>query len=333
MTAVGQYFNTLFDQFGEAWNRFWFEPREPYTLSLMRVLTGMIALYTQLTLLPDAVRFFAASGWLPTEAITEIEAGRSIPSYFSYLTSATEVRMAIVLGIVVLAMFTIGLFTRLATVGSLLVMASTVNRGPMLASQLEPAIIMVLFYLCFAPTGEYFSVDGWLKRRRASQPGATALSLEPQRSVGAAIATRLLQVHLSMLYATMGLSKLFSPEWWNGSGVWWLAMRPNSSLVDLSGLGDHPYLINAWTHAIVAFELAFAILIWNRLARPLLLGISVVMWLLTGLLIGNLPFALTMLVANLAFVRPEALLRAFGALRGRSREHRRTAEQLEAKIV
>ena len=333
MAAVREYFGTLLDRFGEAWNRFWFEPSDPYTLSLIRVLTGIIALYTQLTLLPDATRFFAASGWLPIETIAELEAGRSSPSYFNYLTSATEVRMAVVAGIIVLAMFTAGLFTRLMTAGSLLVMLSTVNRAPMLASQLEPVIIMVLFYLCFAPAGEYFSLDRWLKRRRAAQPGGPAMPLEPRRSVGATIATRLLQVHLAMLYATMGLSKLFSPEWWNGSGVWWLVMRPNSSLVDLSDLATHPYLVNAWTHAIVAFELAFAVLIWNRLARPLLLGISAVMWLLTGMLIGNVPFALMMLAANLAFVPPETLRRALSAFQGQTRQHTLAAEPLEAKIV
>ena len=42
----------------------------------------------------------------------------------------------------------------------------------------------------------------------------------------------------------------------------------------------------AWTLAIVLFELCFAFLIWNRLARPLLLGLALPIWIGTALLTG-----------------------------------------------
>ena len=57
----------------------------------------------------------------------------------------------------------------------------------------------------------------------------------------------------------------------------------------------------------MAFELGFAILIWIRLARPLLLGIAVVMWLTLALLTGQVAFSLMMLVANLSFCSPDWL--------------------------
>jgi hypothetical protein len=119
-----------------------------------------------------------------------------------------------------------------------------------------------------------------------------------------------MQVHLSAIYFAMAMAKLKSPEWWGGMAVAGLMRRPESRLIDLTWIsapyGD--YIINAWTLAIVAFELGFAILIWNRLARPLLLAVALPMWIGMALLTGSVSFALIMLVANLAFV-PAATFR------------------------
>ncbi len=108
-----------------------------------------------------------------------------------------------------------------------------------------------------------------------------------------------------MLYATMGAAKLMGNAWWTGMGVWWLMTRPESRLIDLTGM--HPFAINFWTHAIIAFELGFPILIWIRLARPLLLAIAVLMWSLMAILTGQVAFSLMMLVANLSFFSPDWL--------------------------
>jgi hypothetical protein len=97
--------------------------------------------------------------------------------------------------------------------------------------------------------------------------------------------------------------------WWSGIAVWQLMGRPESRLVDLTGwfdgddVGPRLYALNLWTHAIVAFELAFGLLIWNRAARPLLLGLSVLMWSSLALILGDPAFCAIMLIAGLAFGR------------------------------
>jgi hypothetical protein len=116
---------------------------------------------------------------------------------------------------------------------------------------------------------------------------------------------------------------LKAPVWWDGTAVWGLIVKPESRLVDLTMLasGKYIYIINAWAHAIVLFELCFALLIWNKLARPLLLGLALPIWIGTALLTGMVSWSLMMLVANLAFV-PSAALR--GCFR------RRTATSFDA---
>ena len=84
-------------------------------------------------------------------------------------------------------------------------------------------------------------------------------------------------------------------------------------LVDLTFLRSSPYVLDALTHASVLFDLLFAMLIWNRLARPLLIGLSVVVWTSVSLITGLVGFAAIMVVANLAFVPSEAVAGWFGA--------------------
>jgi hypothetical protein len=55
------------------------------------------------------------------------------------------------------------------------------------------------------------------------------------------------------------------------------------------------------------WQAAFPILVFNRLARPLMLVVNALMWALLAPVIGNIPLAVMMVVASLAFVSPEAI--------------------------
>ena len=41
LSAIGDYFRELADQFGQGWNRFWFTARDPFALGVMRILLGL----------------------------------------------------------------------------------------------------------------------------------------------------------------------------------------------------------------------------------------------------------------------------------------------------
>ncbi len=189
-----------------------------------------------------------------------------------------------------------------------LAMLSYFQRGPMLIGQTELVMAMLMFYLCLGPCGARFSLDRLLAKRRHRDQAVQLAKLDQPR-VGATISLRLIQVHLTVAYLMMGLAKMNSVGWLQGDAVWWIAARPDTRLIDLTGvLADQIYLINAWSHAIVIFELAFAVFIWNRLARPLLLLLAVPMWCSLAVISGLSTFSLAMLVANLAFVSPCVLL-------------------------
>ncbi len=59
---MGNYFRRLSSGFGGWWTRFWFTPSDAIVLSLVRVLTGLVALWWYLTLLPDLQNWFGPDG-------------------------------------------------------------------------------------------------------------------------------------------------------------------------------------------------------------------------------------------------------------------------------
>lgn len=326
MGAVRDYFDELFQSFGAGWNRFWFRPSDPAPLSLIRIAAGLLAFYVVLIYTPDLETFFGRDGLEAPALLESLDSESqnfdrqtvvhqirdSLPkrlrlSYLDYLDTPGLLRAGHYAGLAVLALFTAGLFTRVTSVLALLVFLSYVHRGPLLTAQVEPILAFVLFYLCFGPCGADWSLDRWRAGRRASaRPIALQTSFADPAAArltsAATISLRLIQVHLTLVYAMMAIGKLSSDVWWSGAAMWWLVTKTESRLVDLTWLHNARLLIDAVTNGVMLYHVAFPIFIWNRLARPLLLGLGVVVWGLLALVTGMVPFALAMLIASLAFV-------------------------------
>lgn len=304
LTAIQKHLALTAERFGSGWNRFWFAPSDPASLGAVRIAVGLIALYWQLTYTPDLIAFFGADGLIPLEALRQWQGDSAVFTFFDERLSPAALLTLHFLGTAVLALFTLGLWTRITSVAALLVTLSYIHRGPMLTAQMEPILALALFYLCIGPSGGALSWDAWRKKQAAQCSGTKSAA----SSSWATVALRLLQVHITVVYVMMALAKVASPAWWNGSAIWWLIARPESGGFRwIEWVAPHLMLIEAWTHATVLFELAFPILIWNRFARPFVLLLSVPMWLLLAAATGMNLFALTMLAANLAFVSPSVI--------------------------
>ncbi|MGD9724222.1 MAG: hypothetical protein AB7O59_23870 [Pirellulales bacterium] len=303
MRTISAYFTRLTEGFGRGWTEFWFTPSDPAMSGLIRLLTGLVVLYLHATLSFDLVAFFGPDGLLPAADIRPLEGGTL--SYLNYVSQPAELWTVHLLGLAVLVAFTLGLWTPWTCVLALVVFLSDIHRAAMLTSLTEPIAAMVMLYLCFAPCGRTYSLGAWWGRR--AKPAALTAAPANEQSTLATIATRLIQVHLALLVATMAFSQLAGDVWWLGTAMWWLMARPESRLVDLTPLARSPMAINAWTHLIVLAELAFAILVWVPLARPLVMAAAALAWISLALVTGEVTFALMMGIASLAFVSPELL--------------------------
>ena len=301
---VTDYLARLAAGFGEGWTRFWFIPSDPTTLSAIRLFTGAVVVYLHATLSFDLIRFFGPDGLLGTSEIAPLEANSF--SYLNYLSTPSELWTAHWIGLAVLIAFMAGWLTRITSILALVVFLSDIHRAPMITGRTESIAAMVMCYLCLAPCGRRFSLDRRIARRAALATSA-GLVADQGLSTSATIATRLIQVHLALLVAMMGFSKLLGETWWSGGGVWWLIARSESRSIDLTSLYLTPKLIDLWTHAIVLFEVGFPVLIWVPLARPLLLAAAVVVWGSLALITGETTFAVMLMISSMAFISPGAL--------------------------
>lgn len=324
--SISGYFQDLTQAWGQGWNRFWYTPGQTSTLGLLRILAGLLALYNLATYTPDIQRFFGPQGMLPVPTVRQLNGApeptsRNQPelirprvrwSYLDYVQTPGQLWAAHAASMVVTAAFACGLWTRITGWLTLIAALSYFHRAPMVSSEFEPVLAFILFYLALGPSGASWSLDHWISRRRPRRWSAEQTAPSTKRW-SATVVTRLLQLHYALVCLMMAFGQLYSLEsdaWLNGSAMWFIAMRPESALVDFTWLRGHVYTVNFWTHSVVLYELAAPILLWVRRARPLLLAWGAIHWLLLALASGLEAFAAAMFVASLAFLPPEWLNRS-----------------------
>src|SRR5262249_30181526 len=104
-----------------------------------------------------------------------------------------------------------GFATRIATIGSWLMLVSIHHRVPAVLSGAEILLRMLLFWAMFLPLGATWSVDGWRAKRKgraAPDPEASVLS------VGSAAI--LLQMGLMYLFSAIFKS---NAQWFHGQAL------------------------------------------------------------------------------------------------------------------
>jgi hypothetical protein len=348
MTIVGGYFRELSRALIADWNRFWFTPQDPATLGLVRIFAGAMLFYTHLVWSLDLEGFFGAGGWLAPGALQSAygDARALFWSHWHWINFPAAMWIVHVAALVVFAMLTVGLFTRVVSVLAWLFTVSYAHRVmPAALFGLDDINAMLAMYLMIGPAGAAYSVDSWLATRRGgagesrggqgsahsssqappgnSLPSRLRLALgsgSGSPSISANIAIRLIQIHLCIIYLFSGLGKAMGETWWDGSAMWLAVANFEYQSIDLTWMASSPELLSLLAHATVAWELSYPALVWPRLTRPLVVATSVPIHLGIALFLGMTTFGLVMIIANLAFVSPwlvRAVLNRTAAERGR----------------
>jgi hypothetical protein len=319
-----KYWSTLCNRFGSGWTRFWFTPSDPIVLCMLRFMVGLVALWWFLSLLPVVQEWYGPQGTFPLSLTEELRKDAAGDTTFAipvldWVNTPSLLWLVYYLGLASIVLMIAGVLSRITTIAALLFVLSFIHRGLMFTRPVDDILAMMMFYLCLGPTGTELSVDALIRQRRQRNAANGAVAAPPaiRYSSAATVAIRLMQIHLALIYGAMFIAQLQGEAWWQGTAVWWIMARPDSRLVDFTGVsntGDlaFEYLINFGTHAILLFEACFALLIWNPLARPILLVVGVIYWVGLALISGWISFAVLMLFANLAYVSPATLRRWTG---------------------
>ena len=282
-------------EFGAAYHRFWFAPTTSHTTALLRVLAGGMAFYSTAIWGLELEAFFGDRGFQPSSLIEP----RGGPSFWFHLPDAW-LWPAHSACLAALACYTLGAGTPVAKWLAFLIVASYAQRAPMATFGLDQILTFLTLYLALAPCGRVWSVDSLLFRKSA----------EPACSPRNTVATRLIQVHLCVLYTAAGLAKLKGEAWWDGSAIWKAIANLEYQTADLTWLSAAEPVGHLLTHMTVAWELTFWALVWRPRLRPYVLAIGAGMHVGIGAFLGMWTFGLVMLFAYAAFV-PAGALRNF----------------------
>ncbi len=290
------------------WEQFWFRPEPTSTLAVVRIAYGLLLLAWATTLSFDAATFFSWSGILP-------ERPRPLGSWSVLDLNGSDAAVAVVMALVVWSAvcLIVGFHTRLAAVVAFIAMVSLHRRNPYVFQAGDNLLRSFSFYFMFAPAGASLSVDRW---RRAKERFWDF----PVRAVWA---LRLIQVQLSVLYLFSVWEKVRGTTWNDGTAVSRTLRIDELVRLELPSSFTESLLVsNVLTFSTLAIEIALALLIWNRRARPWVLAAGFLLHLSIEVTMRVGFFSLAVFLYYLAFVPPETMSRLLLALGGRLRRSR-----------
>ncbi|MTV27227.1 hypothetical protein FTX61_17675 [Nitriliruptoraceae bacterium ZYF776] len=286
-----------------AWERFWFEPRSLAPLVLVRVVLGLVVAIWGVSLLPDATSFLGPDGVLPD--IPEVRARVGLLQVFTGDLAALLVVGALIPAGLAIA---VGWRTRWATILAFVLLLSVSRRNPWILNSGDALLRHAVLFLAMTPAGAALSVDRWRTHRDRfwTVPVAAPWGL------------RLIQLQVSTMYLFSVFEKVRGDAWTDGTAladVWRIGDVARYTMP--LALHDSLLVANLLTLGTLAIELALAVLIWNRAARPYVVTAGVLLHLGIEITMAVGFFSTVAVTLYLSFTSPDTAERWIAWVRGR----------------
>jgi hypothetical protein len=339
-----------------AWTRFWFMPIPTTGLQCLRVLSGLLFFGWLMSFVGHQVELFSLNGWLDTETLRELRRQQDlapVPIGWSMLYLAGEniaLFQAMYWGsLAVLALFTLGIATRLTGVLAWVIVVSFLA-NPATSYEGDYLLGILAFYLMIGhllvgqwqgklsiaerilgARGDFvfarwlFPQGGMPTPAGESGPMREGVGMARQSS-GANFMMRLLQVHFAIIIVTSALHKLQIADWWSGVALWYplhptLKTTAESLQRERPGLEFTLFYLSLAQYLVLAWQLALPVFAWRsgKWWRGLLLGGAALGWLGSFFLFQLPLLGPFVFLGSLSFLRPEEwewLRERFGSISG-----------------
>lgn len=286
----------------QTWDQFWFAPRLPHTLAVIRIACGAMLAYVHLIWAIFATDFMGNTAWIDNETIRRLHSTGSgmewAWSWLWYVDSPILLRLHECLAILFSLAMMVGFATRIAMPLAWWFTLMTCHRMTGALFGLDQVVVMLCMYLMLAPCGSVLSIDALMGER--AWAGGTN-----RPSVLNNIATRLIQLHLCVIYIFGGLSKMRGDLWFDGSAMWHALVNYEYQSMDMTWLGHYPFIIASLTAFTIFWETFYCALVWPRVTRPFALAAAFFVHGGIALVLGMVTFGTSMIVVNFAFIEPE----------------------------
>lgn len=256
------------------------------------------------------------------EARKAYRLGHPIFSIWFHITDPQAMAVAHGVILVIILLFTLGLWTRVMAVLTWLAVISYIHRTQHVLFGMDTMMNILLIYMMIGNAGAALSLDRLIQRYRAVRTSlrrtgtvdaATRAFLDrPPPSVSTAFAIRLIQVHFCFIYMASGLSKLKGTGWWNTNAFWDTLVNPEFCLVQfqwyewlirelVSNRLVYGLMAGGGVLFTLALEIALPFLVWTRL-RPYMVIWACLFHLGIAIFMGLYLFALFMMTLLLAYL-------------------------------
>jgi hypothetical protein len=228
---------------------------DPRSLALFRMAMGALLLVELAVRASDLSAMYTDEGMFPRAEICR--RATTIWNWSFHFGSGSWGYQAMLFGLaaaLALALLA-GFETRLAVIGSWLMLVSIHHRVPPILSGAENLLRMLLFWAMFLPLARAWSVDSWLNKRggRAARQGGN----EPVLSI--ASAAILLQMGLMYFFSAIYKSNVV---WFHGEALAGILAHDFYASPPAAYLLQFPRLLSAMTWGTLALEWAAPVLLF-----------------------------------------------------------------------
>lgn len=290
--------------------------------AVLRVGLGAVILSLYLLHYHHRDYIWGPNAFISHEMFSSVE---NVGNYSLYLLSGSRRAFELIFhaGIVVTALWTLGVFTRLTGIATYVFSFSLWQRNHYILDGGDNILIVCLLFLVFARTDRHLSVTRWLRARRGT-PAAAA----PVKEVRFARARDLLYqagtvlhnflmtaivVQLAFLYLTSALYKVQGEMWQSGVALYYVLRVQEFTFPGVSHfIYENALLVVAMSYMTVLEQLAYPFMLLNKWTKRLSVLVVVQMHLGIGLLMGLASFSTVMITLQAAAFRDEEFR---GALR------------------
>ena len=205
-----------------------------------------------------------------------LRTGQPIFSIWFHITDPVEMGLAHGIVLVIMTMFTLGLWTRVTSVLTWLAAVSYIHRTQYVLFGMDTMSNILLLV-----------PDGGRQRRGASRWIASSPDTGPHAKVSAAragstvrpppfsrrldrpcrrdSALRLIQVHFCFIYMAAGLSKLKGQTWWNHNAYWETVANPEFTMIQFEWY-------EAMMRSLASFRPAYALVAAGAIFHTFICG-------------------------------------------------------------
>lgn len=286
-----------------AWDQFWFQATRPESLAVIRICCGAMLVYMHVIWISLIPNFFGPNAWINLPTIRMLHESDSGWSWLHYVDNPAILYAHEAIAIIASTAMCFGLMTRIAIPVAWWFTLMVCHRMTGALFGLDQTAMMLTTYLIWSNCGSMWSLDS----RLAIRKGTSWLLPASNPAVCNNVVTRLIQLHLCVIYLFGGLSKMRGEMWWDGSAFWFSIVNYEYQSLNLTWLGNFPFVIGFITAVTIFWETFYIATVWPKLTRPITLAMAVLVHGGICVALGMWTFGTIMIVANIAFLPPETV--------------------------